>query len=123
MRYPSDMTIRNSEHAFYEATGARIRAARVARGLTQTELAASVGLTRTSVVNIEKGRQKMLVHTLHDFAAALGSVVADLLPPDDRVAGGYASRAALAKAKLSPEAEAFVRLALRKPKPVRRGSK
>jgi transcriptional regulator with XRE-family HTH domain len=49
-------------------------------GLSQAQLAAAIGLTRTSISNIEKGRQKMLVHTLMDIAASLSVPVASLLP-------------------------------------------
>jgi DNA-binding XRE family transcriptional regulator len=50
------------------------------RPLTQEELAHRVHLKRTSITNIEKGRQKLLVHTLFDIAAALDVPIADLIP-------------------------------------------
>jgi transcriptional regulator with XRE-family HTH domain len=37
-------------------------------------------MTRTSVTNIEKGRQKLLLHTLFDLADALEIPVGRLLP-------------------------------------------
>jgi hypothetical protein len=43
-------------------------------------------LTRTSIINIEKGRQQLLVHTLVDIAGALGVPVVELLPPAGDVA-------------------------------------
>lgn len=52
--------------AFYAEVGRRIRQAREKRGLSQEALASAVSLTRTSVTNIEKGRQKFLVHTIYD---------------------------------------------------------
>jgi transcriptional regulator with XRE-family HTH domain len=48
--------------------------------VSQADLAAAVGLTRTSISNIEKGRQKMLVHTFLDIARALGIEPLELLP-------------------------------------------
>ena len=69
----------NSSQVYFEL-GRLLRQARDRRGLTQAEVAASVGLTRTSVSNIEKGRQKMLLHSLYDFAGALGIEPASLLP-------------------------------------------
>jgi len=68
------------ERRLYELAGSLIRTARIGHGFTQTELAAAVGLTRTSVVNIEKGRQKLLLHKLFDFASALGLDPVALLP-------------------------------------------
>jgi transcriptional regulator with XRE-family HTH domain len=48
--------------------------------LTQDELAQRVGLTRTSISNIEGGRQKIQVHTLYAIAEALHAPVDTLLP-------------------------------------------
>lgn len=66
--------------AFYAELGRRIREERDRMGLTQETLASRVSLTRTSVTNIEKGRQKLLVHTLMDIAAALEVSPGSLLP-------------------------------------------
>lgn len=66
--------------AFYEEVGRRIRNARKDRKRTQEELASRVSLTRTSITNIEKGRQKFLLHTLADIAHALDVEPASLLP-------------------------------------------
>ena len=64
---------------FYEEVGRRIRLARKGR-LTQKDLADRVSLTRTSITNIEKGRQKVLLHTLADIAEALQVAPVTLLP-------------------------------------------
>jgi len=65
---------------FYAALGRLIRDKRERAGMTQDALAASIGLTRTSVTNIEKGRQKLLLHTFCKIAIALGLPPAELLP-------------------------------------------
>jgi transcriptional regulator with XRE-family HTH domain len=69
-------------NAFYEEVGRRVRDARTRRkpALTQEELADRVGLTRTSITNLEKGRQKFLLHTLIDIAEALQVQPSSLLP-------------------------------------------
>ena len=73
--------MKDSDHQnFYKALGARIREVRGSK-LTQEELARFVKLTRTSIVNIESGRQKLLVHNLFLIAAALGVRPTDLLLP------------------------------------------
>ena len=64
----------------YVALGAKIRAKREAIGMSQEVLSSRVGLSRTSVTNIELGRQSVLVHQLIEFANALGSNVSDLIP-------------------------------------------
>lgn len=75
----------NDHQSFYQEVGRRIRDARKRRKppLTQEGLAELVSLTRTSITNVEKGRQKFLLHTLADIAAALQVDPASLLPPSD----------------------------------------
>jgi len=48
--------------------------------MTQGELARLVGMTRTSISNIEGGRQKLQIHTLYDVAQALEVPPEALLP-------------------------------------------
>lgn len=74
------MSPAHDEHeAFYRALGARIRTARRRASLTQAALAEQVGLSRTSVTNIESGKQMFPVHTLAALAAALHVSMASLL--------------------------------------------
>lgn len=56
----------------------RLRDRRVERGLTQEELGQSVGLTRQSIIAIEKGRFTPSVHTALMLASALNVPVDDL---------------------------------------------
>lgn len=74
------------QQAFYAEVGRRIRQTREERGLTQEALAELVSLTRTSITNIEKGRQKILAHTLVDLATALRVAPATLLPESNTTA-------------------------------------
>lgn len=69
---------------FYAAVGARIAKARAGR-MTQDALASKTSLTRTSIINIEKGRQQILVHTLVDISQALQVPMTDLVPDMDDV--------------------------------------
>jgi DNA-binding XRE family transcriptional regulator len=69
---------------FYAEVGHLIAKARVGR-LTQQALANKALLTRTSIINIEKGRQQILLHTLVDIARALSIAPADLLPRSDNL--------------------------------------
>lgn len=70
----------NQHQAFYSVLGHRIREVRQQKNLTQESLAKRVSLTRTSVTNIEKGRQQLLVHTFLEIAEALSVSPASLLP-------------------------------------------
>lgn len=64
----------------YAALGQRILELRRAQRMTQDQLAAKVGLTRTSITNIEGGKQKLLLHTLYDIAGALGVEPMEMMP-------------------------------------------
>lgn len=66
--------------ALYIEIGERIQIARKACDLSQQELADVVGLTRTSISNIESGKQHLTIHTLFDIAAMLEISVHELLP-------------------------------------------
>lgn len=61
---------------YNQQLGARVHQARKSAGWTQSELARELGLTRSSVANIESGRQRLQCSTLMD--------VADLLNADPR---------------------------------------
>ena len=64
----------------YREIGRKIKEWRERRGLTQELLASQVLLTRASIANIEKGRQKLPLHTLINIAVALEMQPASLLP-------------------------------------------
>lgn len=66
--------------AFYEAFGARVRSLREARAITQAILGQAVGLTRSSVANLEAGRQRIPLHIVCDVADVLGVAPGELLP-------------------------------------------
>ena len=67
--------------AMYAEFGKLVRRHRVRLKLTQDQLADRVGLSRTSITNIEKGRQKVLIHHLILLAESLQVSPEALLPP------------------------------------------
>ncbi len=68
---------------FYAEMGRRIKNERNKKNLSQEDLATVVNLTRTSITNIEKGRQKPLAHTLWDIARKLSIDINSLFPSVD----------------------------------------
>lgn len=69
--------------AFYQELGRNIKRARTSAGSlapTQEDLAKKIGLTRTSITNIEKGRQRIMLHTLFEISIALGVALSALVP-------------------------------------------
>jgi len=72
-----------NDSRLYVLLGAKIKAAREhgPKGrMTQADLAALVGLERTSITNIEKGTQKLPLHVLFRICEALSVSVLDILP-------------------------------------------
>jgi transcriptional regulator with XRE-family HTH domain len=65
---------------FDRVLGKRIREARERAGVKQDQLAQAVGLSRTSITNIERGRQGVQAYLLTRIADVLGQHAAELLP-------------------------------------------
>jgi transcriptional regulator with XRE-family HTH domain len=68
---------------FYLDLGEAIKNQRIHKGYSQEDLAKYLTLTRTSIVNIEKGRQRPPIHTLYDLASFLNIPITDLFPTED----------------------------------------
>src|SRR5580704_1025560 len=79
----------------YGQFGRQFRAARKDAGLTQQEIAERVGLTRTSITNIERGIQHISLRQLYLLAAAVGLHPAQLLPLPEEATGGLLAAPAL----------------------------
>ena len=56
----------------------RLKAARIAKGVTQTELAARIGVTAQAVSSFEKGKKEPKMEMVKRIAEALGISVAEL---------------------------------------------
>lgn len=89
---------RHDTKQFYKNLGDFIQQRRRKLELTQRNLAATLGMSRASVANIETGRQKLLAHQLLDLADALSLPVADLM-----AAGGTVSENHVAASLPLPE--------------------
>jgi DNA-binding XRE family transcriptional regulator len=63
----------------YPSVGALLRDARETRGLTQQQVALSIGLVRSSVANIESGRQHLPLHNWVGICQVLGMDPADVI--------------------------------------------
>jgi transcriptional regulator with XRE-family HTH domain len=68
------------EKAFYSAFGRMLSEARRKKRISQEMLADELGLSRTSITNIEKGRQPVQLYSLYLIARLLRSDIKDLLP-------------------------------------------
>lgn len=68
--------------SFYADLGRNIRDARVRTGSTQAQIGSRVAMTRSSIANIEAGRQRVPVHILSLIAAVLDVPADSLISPD-----------------------------------------
>lgn len=76
---PENMDTPNVQ-SFYIELGRLIKEKRKRILLNQSALGDSVGLSRTSITNIERGRQQVALHMLYEIASALRVEPQDLLP-------------------------------------------
>lgn len=98
----------SDDDRYYRIFGQGIRQRRTSLGMSQDELASGVGLSRTSVTNIERGRQRILLHQLQSFAQVLKIRPNELLPYEDaEISGQLLSENALAA--LPDNARSFAR--------------
>ena len=69
-----------NEKALFQIIGKNIKSYRNSANLNQAHLASQVGLSRTSLVNIEQGKQQPSLFLLWRIAEALGVETKDLIP-------------------------------------------
>jgi len=70
----------SDRNEIYRRFGRLLTRRRKKAGLTQEKLATFLGLSRTSIANIERGRQPVQLHTLYSIADALDAEILDLVP-------------------------------------------
>ncbi|QIM22139.1 helix-turn-helix transcriptional regulator [Phycicoccus sp. HDW14] len=74
------MPVDRSRETRLRAFGARVRSARLERGVSQEVLAHESGLHRTYVGGVERGERNISLASLWAIADALGVDAADLIP-------------------------------------------
>jgi transcriptional regulator with XRE-family HTH domain len=73
------------ERQLFETIGQRLRERRLAIDVKQADLAKRLGLSRSSLANIEAGRQRIPLYTLYRICVELDIDVTALLPSLDEV--------------------------------------
>lgn len=78
---------------FYQITGRKITTARKRKEptITQELLAKEIGISRTSMVNIEKGRQRVSLHLLWQMADFLQVDFSELVPTEKELSSTISS--------------------------------
>jgi len=71
--------------SLYAQIGKRIQQRRASLGITQADLAKQVGMSRTSVANVEAGNQNAPVHVLYEMCVILHLRPADIFPEIDGI--------------------------------------
>jgi transcriptional regulator with XRE-family HTH domain len=74
------MKTRTEQAAFYQQIGTNIRKCRTRLNLSQNALGKLIGMTRTSLTNIENGRQHPPLHTFCEIVEKLKVDFPELLP-------------------------------------------
>lgn len=87
----------------YKEFGKLLKKSRSEANLTQEALAKRVGLNRTSITNIEKGRQHINLHMLYVLSNSIGIRPSDLLPDKDLVKLDISLNNILSKANISDD--------------------
>lgn len=77
----------HTRRRLYEYLGEMVRHHRKEASLTQAELAAGTQLSRSSIVNIEKGRQRPPLHVVWEIARELDVELHALLPRFEELSG------------------------------------
>lgn len=67
------------DNVIHAVIGHNIRECRKRRGMKQSELASSTGYSRTSIVNIEAGKQHITISSLYDVVRALDVSITDII--------------------------------------------
>ena len=75
-----EMDLDAKDSLLYEQLGRTIAKVREEKDYSQEKLAKKVRLTRTSITNIERGRQRIQLHTLYMIADILKVELSELLP-------------------------------------------
>jgi transcriptional regulator with XRE-family HTH domain len=91
----------------YKEFGRLLRARRKDAGLTQSQVAERVGLTRTSITNIERGIQHISLHQLFLLASAVGVGPVSLLPDQEAALDELLPKRALRALDDDEEGRAF----------------
>jgi transcriptional regulator with XRE-family HTH domain len=72
--------VKINEKVLYSYIGNRIKQERLRSNMTQGRLADATGMLRTSIANIETGRQKTTLHVLYKLCSVLQIEATTLLP-------------------------------------------
>jgi transcriptional regulator with XRE-family HTH domain len=64
----------------YSQIGEKVRSLRTTMSLNQEDLSKKVGMTRSSIAQIEAGKQAVSVYTLYKLGEALNKPITDILP-------------------------------------------
>ncbi|MBX3151506.1 helix-turn-helix transcriptional regulator [Candidatus Obscuribacterales bacterium] len=71
--------------SLYKFIGKRLQKKRASLGMTQSELAVKVDLSRTSIANIEAGNQNAPLHVIYEIGLTLGLKPSELFPSFEEI--------------------------------------
>src|SRR5690349_3333650 len=101
-----------NDDLLYQHIGEQIKRIRQESNMSQEELANKVGVTRTSITNIERGFQKLPLHLLYNICEVLNVEAISFLPSINDVAGNIKFDSQ--RKEIPPEISPFIESALKK---------
>lgn len=107
----------------YRFFGAALKKHRQKAHMTQADLGNRVGMSRTSITNIERGRQHVSLHAAYELAAAVGKHPHDLLPPPESLTAQSIQARKLEEMELKEHNEALLKKLMEHAPVVREGTK
>lgn len=75
-----------NQDILYSYIGEQLKNHREQKHLKQQDVADAIGLERTSITNIERGKQKLPIHVLFNICEVLGVNPSEVLPRPGEVA-------------------------------------
>jgi transcriptional regulator with XRE-family HTH domain len=78
--------------ALYSQIGEKVRLLRINMSLNQEDVSKKVGMTRSSIAQIEAGKQAVSIYTLYRLGEVLNRPITDILPSADQFDAYSANR-------------------------------
>ena len=108
-----------NDELLYNLIGQRLKARREELGYSQAWLADRVGLIRTSITNIEAGRQKLPLHSLYEICLTLDVDPIEVLPTTGEVGTHEREEVVIdekTRRRVPPETAKFIRTLVNEPR-------
>lgn len=84
----------------FKEIGKKIQKAREEKGLTQVDLAQTLGITQAALSNYELGKRRLYLHQIEEFARLLGKKLDYFIGPFDDASNARSSKSSSRKEQI-----------------------